>query len=146
MKAAAIVERKAQKMWPTVRFRIEEFPDPDIVCVKHQIDDDDECKGKVYGGRCTKCYEYTDGVTVYSMKVLAADEKDDKMTLPIQFSHKGGKSLFMRSATNVGLLSFPEQGDEKELVTGIVLAAKMIVTYSPADEDFFVCAFDVVKV
>ena len=146
MKVKALGDNQKTKMWPTVLFRIDEFTDIDTVCVKHQVAFENECKGRVHDGQCTTCYDYTEGVNVYSFKVMVEDEKKPKTKMPIQFSDKGGVALFKRPATEFGALSRSQQGDEKELVTSIRLAAKLIVTFDPNSEDFFVCAFDVVKV
>ena len=75
MKVKALGDNQKQKMWPTVLFRIDEFTDIDTVCVKHQVAFENECKGRVHDGQCTTCYDYTEGVNVYSFKVMVEDEK-----------------------------------------------------------------------
>ena len=143
MKDRAELSGNKEQIWPTVRFTIEEFPDPDLVCLKHQVTDNSKCKGKVVDGECNGCYLRVPGVIAYSFKVIAEGAQGKQLTM--QVSDKGGQQLFQKSAAQFNMLGRRAQGEAMELISGVDFAAKLIVTYDPDAEDFFACIFDAVR-
>ena len=131
-----------EKAWPTVRFAIEDMPDPGtLVGLKHQIADSDMCTGNVVDSVCNRCHSHVPGVPAYSFKLLAKDTAEPSVQLGIHVSHKGACELFKMGASEFRALSLGEQGRMIEAVEGMTVVSKMIVRYNPDDEDFFVCAF-----
>ena len=141
LKAKAEASGGKEQLWPTVRFHIVDFADPSVVRLKHFLDSNDGCTGNIIDGQCKRCHNGVFGVHGYSFKVLAADVNNPARTLGIQFSHKGGRTLFKTSATAWNATPQSTQADKMEAVEGVAVVAKLIVTYDPADEEFFVCAF-----
>ena len=139
MKAEASGEK--EQLWPTVRFHIVDFADPCVVRLKHSVDSNDSCTGNIVDGECKRCHNNVIGVLGYSFKVLAADVNNAARTLGIQFSHKGGRTLFKTSANAWNAAPRSTQADMMEAVEGVAVVAKLIVTYDPMEEEFFVCAF-----
>ena len=135
-----------QKIYPTVTFKIDEWPDPNVVCLKHQVADDNKCKGRVVDGACNRCYCVVPGVLAYSFQVHIEDNTQPLATLTAWVSDKGGAALFGMPADQFNALTARQQGDAQEDVTDVSIAAKMIVTCEPGGDDVFVCIFDAMRV
>ena len=82
------------------------------------------------------------GVMAYSFKITAKDELHSTCSLGIQVPDKGGRALFGKSLAQFNALTRSGQYDASEVVEGVPVAAKMIITFKPDDESVFVCAFD----
>ena len=95
--------------------------------------------GVVEDGECT---EVVPGVMAYSFKISVKDEQHSTCSLGIQVSDKGGRALFGKSPAQFNALTLSGQNDASEVLEGVPVAAKMIITFKPDDESFFICAFD----
>ena len=78
----------------------------------------------------------------YSFKALAADIQYPARTLGVHFSHKGGRALFKMNPGAYNELEPEARALAKEKLEGVPITAKMIITFDPAEGDFFICAFD----
>ena len=94
-----------QKIYPTVTFKIDEWPDPNVVCLKHQVADDNKCKGRVVDGACNRCYCVVPGVLAYSFQVHIEDNTQPLATLTAWVSDKGGAALFGMPADQFNALT-----------------------------------------
>jgi hypothetical protein len=132
---------REEKTWPTVRFTIEDIP-AEVVKLKHQVQDNDMCKGHVVDGECVRCHALVPGILAYSFSILAQDENNPACKLSMKVSDKGGKALFQQDARTFNALPGIHKADALEAIEAIPVAAKLIMTYDPDQDDLFVCAFD----
>ena len=129
-----------EEMWPTVRFTIVDIADPSVVRLKHRLNGG--CTGNIVDSQCKRCHSHVPGVLGYSFKVLAADVDTPARVLGVQFSHKGGQSLLKMQPGKFNDLDAEAQGKIKEMIEGVPIVARLIVSFDPEGEDYFICAFD----
>lgn len=142
LEAKAYASGEEEIAWPTVRYTIEDMPDPGtLVCLKHQTADREKCTGIVEGGICKGCNTHVPGVPAFSFNLLARDTVDETVKLGVRISDKGAYDMFHMRAAQFRALTLEQQGRAIEEVEGETFSSKMIVRYNPDDDDFFVCAF-----
>ena len=141
LKQRAIDRECEEKLWPTVRFTIDDLY-PDVIKLKHQVEDNSKCKGNVEDGQCNRCHANVPGILAYSFTFTAQDKTHTGCELVVSVSDKGGRALFQKSPEAFRMMNTTEKAQAIEKVEVVPVAAKLIITYNPSTEDLFISAFN----
>ena len=135
MKERAERDNQDGKSFISMKGKIIEYSE-EFVRLKHQVVDNDRCKGRVTDGVCMTCHTHTPGVLAFSFQIVIQDMEHSNCTLNAFVSDKGGRALFGMSPAEFNNLPSSERRDKLETIEDVAIGMRAILSYQ-IDEDYF---------